>query len=173
MIVVERVSMGLWVAIFITLAVLGSVLWVKPSPRDRLVTEYRRQALAKGLKVRLLDLKLAGQLFPWIDNYRQFIFYEKSLPSHAKPKSYKAIVIRVGDDPNAHEIDQVDLVKVALSKSVDFKVLPDTAEAIVISASGISILWREYDDKSQTDSSLVDVIDVFLCECIAHSKIWT
>jgi hypothetical protein len=164
--------MGIWIAIFVTLAVFGSVLWIRPSPRDLLVIEYRRQALTKGLKVRLLDAKLAGQLFPWIDNYRQFIFYEKALPSSAKPKSHKAIVVRVGDDPYAHEIDEVDSIRLALLNSVDFKALPNTAEAIVISASGISVLWREYDDKSKSDSSLVDVIELFLSECIAHSKIW-
>lgn len=164
--------MGLWIAIFITLVVMGSVLWIKPSPRERLLTEYRRQALAKGLKVRLLDLKLAEQLFPWIDNYRQFIFYEKSLPSIAKPKSHKAIVVRVGDDPNAHELDGLDSIKLALVKCVDFNILPDTAEAIVISASGISVLWREYEDKSGSNRNYVDVIDQFLSECIIHSKIW-
>ena len=165
--------MGLWIAILITLAVLGSVLWVKPSPRERLVTEYRRQALTKAMKIRLLDAKLAAKLFPWIDNYRQFIFYEKPLPAIAKPKSHKAIVIRVGDDPNAHEIDEEDSIKLALSKQVNFSVLPNTAEAIVISASGISVLWREYDVKSKAGPSLVDVIDGFLSECAQHSKIWT
>jgi hypothetical protein len=165
--------MGLWIAIFITLVVFGSILWVKPSPRERLVTEYRKQALGKGLKVRLLDEKLSTQLFPWIDNYRQFIFYEKALPSSAKPKSHKAIVIRVGEDPHAHEIDEVDSVKLALLEKVDFKVLPSTTEAIVISASGISVLWREYEDKNQQSPSFVDVIESFLIECSAQSKIWT
>lgn len=165
--------MGLWIAIFITLVVFGSVLWVKPSPRERLLTEYRRQALVKGLKVRLLDAKLAEQLVPWVDNYRQFIFYEKPLPSSAKPKSYKAIVVRVSEDPNAHELDEEDRVREALFKKVDFKVLPSTAEAIIISASGISILWLEREDKNLPSSNPIDVIDQFLTECIVNSKIWT
>jgi hypothetical protein len=164
--------MGLWIAILITLAVLGSVLWIKPSPRERLLTEYRRLALAKGLKVRLLDVKLAEQLTPWIDNYRQFIFYEKSLPSLAKPKSHKAIVIRVTEDPHAHELDEEDQIRQSLLKNVDFKALPSTAEAIVISASGISILWLEREDKNLVNSNPVEVIDQFLAECIVNSKIW-
>ena len=135
--------MGLWIAIFITLAVFGSILWIKPSSRERLLIEYRRLALTKGLKVRLLEAKLSAQLFPWIDNYRQFVFYEKSLPSSAKPKSHKAIVVRVSVDPNAHEIDGIDPIRESLSSIPSFASLPKTAEAIVISASGIALLWRE------------------------------
>ncbi len=164
--------MGLWIAIFITLAVLGSILWIKPSPRDRFLTECRQKALAKGLKVRLLDEKLSGQLFPWIENYRQFVFYEKSLPPAAKPKSNKAIVIRLSEDIHAHEIDAIDPIKSALFEAVDRKRLPRTAEALIISVSGISLLWREYQNKEEQSLDLVSEIDDLLKECIVFNKIW-
>jgi hypothetical protein len=164
--------MGLWIAILITLAVFGSILWIKPSPRDRLLIEYRKMALSKGLKVRLLDAKLAEQLFPWIENYRQFVFYEKSLPIHAKLKSHKAIVVRVTVDPNAHEIDAIDPVRQTFSNNPRFKDLPETLEAVVISASGISILWRESANKNLDDTNPIVLIDEFLIDCIAQSKIW-
>ena len=165
--------MGLWIAIFITLLVFGSILWVKPSPRERTLTQLRTMALSKGLKVRLLDARLSAQLFPWIDNYRQFVFYEKPLPSIAKLKSNKAIVIRVSDDPNAHELDQDKPIKVALSNKVDFTLLPSTAEALVISASGISIVWREYQDGELDVFQQLELIEDFLAHCIVNSNIWT
>ncbi|MFT6906971.1 MAG: hypothetical protein ACJAS1_003644 [Oleiphilaceae bacterium] len=164
--------MGLWVAILISLAVFGSILWIKPSPRDRLLIECRKIALSKGLKVRLLDAKLAERLFPWIENYRQFVFYEKSLPIHAKPKSHKAIVVRVTLDPNAHEIDAIDPIRQVFSKNPRFKDLPVTVEAVVISVSGISILWRECANKDLDHTNPIVLIEAFLIDCIAQSEIW-
>lgn len=165
--------MGLWVAIFITLVVFGSVLWVKPSPRERILTELRAKALSKGLKVRLLDAKLSAQLFPWIEDYRLFVFYEKMLPSVAKPSSHKASVIRISEDPNAHELDEADPLKIALAENVDFTVLPDTVEALIISASGISIVWREYQSNGLDVLQQLDIIEEFLGCCIEHSQAWT
>ena len=165
--------MGLWFAILITLVVFGSILWIKPSHRERLLIDYRKTAVSKGLKVRLLDAKLAEQLFPWIENYRQYAFYEKSLPAFAKPKSHKAIVVRVTVDPNAHEIDAIDPVRQVLSNNPRFGSLPDTAEAIVISASGISILWRESSSNSLDHTHPIVLIEEFLSDCITQSKIWT
>ena len=152
---------------------MGSILWIKPSPRERLLIEYRKAALTKGIKVRLLDDKLSKKLFPWIDNYRQFVFYEKSLPASAKPKSHKAIVVRVSIDPNAHEIDAIDPIRQALVSNLSFKELPQTVEAVVVSVSGIYILWRECSDKEDAALNPVDVIDKFLIECFAHSKTWS
>lgn len=165
--------MGLWVAIFITFAVLGSILWIKPSPRERVLIEYRNLALSKGIKVRILDAKLAEQLFPWIDNYRQFVFYEKNLPISAKPNNHKAIVVRVSDDPNAHEIDEIDQIRQAILASIGFKDLPSSAEAIIISASGLSVLWREGSVEGKTVKEVVELIDGFLSKLIQNSNIWT
>lgn len=165
--------MGLWVAIFITLVVFGSILWVKPSPREKTLTQLRNSALAKGFNVRLLDAKLAANLFPWIENYRQFVLYEKTLPSAAKPKSHKAMVIRITENPNAHELDEENPIKGVLATKVDFTVLPKTVEALVISASGISIVWREYQDASLDVFQQLEVIEKFLVECIQYSNAWT
>ncbi len=164
--------MGLWIAILITLVVMGSILWIKPSPRERLLTEYRKAALAKGLKVRLLDAKLAGQLFPWIENYRQYVFYEKTLPVFAKPKSHKARVIRLSVDPGAHEIDIIDPLRQIIISNPGFLMLTKTAEALVISASGIALLWREGIVNEEDKLKPVDLIEQFLDECTQHSKMW-
>lgn len=165
--------MGLWVSILVTLIVFGSILWIQPSPRDKMLTQLRSNALSKGLKVRLLDEKLSAQLFPWIDSYQQFVIYEKTLPKLAKPKSHKAIVVRITDDPNAHEIDQVNPIKSLLLDKLDFKLLPRTSEALIISVSGISIVWREYKDDKGNALHQLELINDFLEQCITHSDIWT
>lgn len=166
-------NMGLWVAIFITLVVFGSVLWVKPSPREKTLTQLRNSALAKGLKVRLVDAKLAASLFPWIDNYRLFVFYEKNLPAAAKPKSHKAIVIRLSEDPNAHELDEENPIKSALINKIDVTTLPSTIEALVISASGIAIVWKEFKQGDLDVFQQLELIEGFLDECIINKEIWT
>lgn len=165
--------MGIWIAVFITFAVLGSVLWIKPSPREKLLMEYRQLAMAKGLKVRMLDQKLATQLFPWIENYRPYVFYEKNLPVSAKPSSAKPIVVRVSDNPDAHEIDEVDPVRQAIQSRVGFEKLPDTAEAIVISASGISVLWREVRVEGKTKETLLEELENYMQLLMKESDIWT
>lgn len=164
--------MGLWVAIFITLVVFGSVLWVKPSPREKTLTQLRNSALAKGLKVRLVDAKLAASLFPWIDDYRLFVFYEKNLPAAAKPKSHKAIVIRLSEDPNAHELDEEDAIKRAISNKVDMTTLPSTVEALVISTSGIAVVWKESKQGELDVFQQLELIEGFLDECIMNSQVW-
>ena len=156
--------MGIWITVFITLVVIGSVLWVKPSVREKNLSLMRTKALSKGLKVRLLDMKLAAQLFPWLENYRLYAFYEKPIPVHLKPKSHKARVVRLSDDPNAHEIDAVDPLKISLANNAEYDALPSTAEALVISASGIAVLWKE--QVSDKDMPEVEQIDRFLNQCL-------
>lgn len=156
--------MGIWIAVFITLVVVGSVLWVKPSVREKNLSMMRSKALSKGLKVRLLDMKLAAQLFPWLENYRLYAFYEKPIPVHLKPKSHKARVVRLSEDPNAHEIDEADSLKQLLAEKPGYSDLPQSVEALIISASGISILWRE--QVSDKEMQEVEQIDRFLQACL-------
>ena len=134
--------MGLVIAIFITFAVLGSVLWVMPSQREKSLSKMRSRALELGLKVRVLDGKLAKQLFHWLENYRPYTLYECSIPSDARPASHKARVLRLSKDFEEHELDR-DELKQQLKELGAFDGLPDTVEALVISRSGIAILWKE------------------------------
>lgn len=161
--------MGIWIAVFITLVVIGSVLWVKPSVREKNLSLMRTKALSKGLKVRLLDMKLAAQLFPWLENYRLYAFYEKPIPVNLKPKNHKARVIRLSENPNAHEIDEVDPLKLILIEKTDLGDLPNSVEALVVSASGIAILWKEQvSDKAMSE---VEQIDHFLNQCLQAPKL--
>lgn len=50
--------MAVWlVMVFIALVVVGSVMWVRPSPRDQKLAKWRRDAIMAGLKVRMQTLK--------------------------------------------------------------------------------------------------------------------
>ncbi len=162
--------MGIWIALFITFAVIGSVLWVKPSPREKNLGLMRAHAMSRGFKVRLLDMKLAAQLFPWLANYRPYVFYEKPVPANLKPKTYKARVVRLSDDPLAHEVDQIDELKQLLAKKIGLNELPDTVEALVISASGLSLLWKEKNEMG--DMTEIAQLDNFISQCLALKEIW-
>ena len=163
--------MGIWIAVFITLAVFGSVMWVMPSPREKALTEMRSRALENGMKVRLLDQKLAKVLFYWLENYRPFTLYERPLPTKDRPASHKAIVVRLSEDKNAHELDARDELKEALSKAGVFDSLPDTCEALVISQGGLAILWIEK-QKSLGSLEGIDSIRECLDKCAENSALW-
>ncbi len=159
--------MGLWIAIFITVALLGSVMWVMPSPRERALTEIRNSALEKGLRVRLVDQKLASSLFYWLDNYRGYVLYEKRLPANIKFKRHKAQVTRLSEDLSAHELDGVDETKKAFERLGLLASLPDSAEALVMSSSGISLLWKE-----ERDVADVLGVDECLSRCLEERTLW-
>ncbi len=163
--------MGFWLAILITLAVMGSVLWVMPSKREKSLTAMRSRALSLGMKVRLLDEKLASNLFYWIDNYRPYALYECMMPRDLKPSSHKARVVRLSVDENAHELDGIDELKAALDKRGVFEGLPEDCEALVISQGGIAFVWREH-QRSLDSLEEVDRIKACLERCIDNADLW-
>jgi len=136
-------DMGFWVAILITLAVLGSVMWVMPSPREKALTKMRHQAMGLGLKVRLVDKSIAGKLYPWLEDYRGYVMYEKYLPIGKKLSSNKAEVIRLSPDDNAHEIDIQNPIKLSLQEAGLLGELPESSEALTLFSGGVAFLWKE------------------------------
>lgn len=50
-------GVGTIVTILIMLVILGSVAWVRPSPRDKKIAKWRHEALIAGMKVSLQPLK--------------------------------------------------------------------------------------------------------------------
>lgn len=44
------------IVIFVALMVIGSVAWVRPSPRDKRLADYRYKAIVAGLKVSLTKM---------------------------------------------------------------------------------------------------------------------
>jgi len=154
-------DMGFWVAILITLAVFGSVMWVMPSPREKALTEMRRQAMGFGLKVRLVDQALAGKLYPWLEDYRGYVLYEKYLPAGQKMSTNKAQVIRLSADDRAHEVDVQNPVKVSLQQAGLLNGLPESSEALTLFSGGISFLWKEKGGAEE-----VKRVEECLSECV-------
>ena len=56
--------MGFVIAVLLTLAMAGSVLWVMPSAREKALSAMRQKALENGVRVRLLDEKTAARANP-------------------------------------------------------------------------------------------------------------
>jgi hypothetical protein len=135
--------MEFWIAILITLAVFGSVLWVMPSPREKALIDMRQKAMGLGLKVRLVDKTLAGKLYPWLEDYRGYVLYEKYIPIGKKMLSNKIQVIRLSVDHQAHEIDVENPVKITLQQAGLLDNLPESSEALTLFSGGFSFLWKE------------------------------
>ena len=155
--------MGFWIAIFITLAVFGSVLWVMPSPREKALIQMRHKAMGLGLKVRLVDKAIAGKLFPWLESHHGYVMYEKYHPIGKKALSSKTKIIRLSVDKNAHELDLEEPIRQFLDQANMIKDLPASSEAIALFSGGVALLWRERDEPDG-----VERIEECLARCVAE-----
>lgn len=142
--------MGLAIAILLTLAMLGSVMWVMPSPREKQLTEMRQKAMGLGIKVKLLDQKQAANLYPWVDNHRGFVTYELSLPAGQKWPIKSAKVVPV-DQSALHELDREHGLTQIVTTQGCLDDLPDTAEAMVFYSGCVGLLWREDSGEEEVD----------------------
>lgn len=135
--------MELAIALLLTLAIAGSVLWVMPSPHEKKLDAFRKLAMAEGIRVRLLDTSMAARFIPWIKDHRGYVLYELSCKSgRALPvKGYR--VVRLSDDDSLHELDRQEPLRQNLLASGMFEVLPASCESLVVSAGGVSIVWQE------------------------------
>lgn len=150
--------MGFVIAILITLAVAGSILWVMPSKRDLRLTRMRQSALAHGLKVRLLDEKLAKKFFPWLENYREFVLYENY--SLKLPKGQELAVYRTTSDADVHELDKLRANYISAEALSEDAALPVSHEAVVVYPSGIGVLWREQGDAEEVDQLAESILRI-------------
>ena len=159
--------MGLWIAIAVTLLVLGSVLWVMPSARDKMLTEVRQKALAHGTKVRLLDQKLASSLFPWLDDFRGYVLYEKYFAANPRQVKFPSYAIRLSEHEPESEFDLPDPLKSCLDETALAKNLPASAEALAFFPRGVALLWRE-----SGETEVVERIDRCLQGCLETASLW-
>lgn len=148
--------MGITIAVLLTLAMLGSVLWVMPSPREKMQTVMRGLALQNGVKVRLLDESTARSMFPWIENHRGYVVYDLPLPAGKKWSLAKPVVQPV-DEEKLHELDRISSGRQALSALNVFEDLPENSEAVILYAGGLSVVWREQGGE-ESAQQLIDVL---------------
>lgn len=131
------------IALLLTLAIAGSVLWVMPSPYEKKLDAFRKSAMSKGIRVRLLDSAMAAKCVPWLNDYRGYVLYEQPC-TPGKPLPVKAYVsIRLSDDDSLHDLDRLNPLRQKLINEHYLEGLPSTCEALVFSAGGIAMVWRE------------------------------
>jgi hypothetical protein len=132
--------MGVVVAVLLCLAAFGSLMWVMPSQREKQLTELRRQAMQRGLRVRLLDQGLQKAYFRWLGDHRGLVLYERqcSLASAGRHE-FAPMVVRL---PITEEDDQI-LSRALMVDTKWIDSLPEGAEALLIHPSGVALLWRE------------------------------
>lgn len=140
--------MGIVIAIFITLVVAGSILWVKPSRRDVRIADIRRKAMSHGIRVRLLDEKLVRSMFPWLSDHRGLSIYENH--NLDVPVDREMRVFRVNGLEDLHELDRLNFDE--LERKISSYDMPDGIEAIVVYPTGVGLLWNEQGDESAVDA---------------------
>ncbi|KZY62585.1 hypothetical protein A3742_13305 [Oleiphilus sp. HI0071] len=133
--------MGWFIAVFVTLMIAGSVLWIKPSKRDLRITELRREAMSQGIRVRLVDEKLKENLFPWLEDHRGYAVYENHQLPAREGRQMKAFEVR--SQSQLHELDilKLDADEVKL-RSLE-KGLPEGVRGVVLFPDGVGLLWDE------------------------------
>lgn|GEM_PF-1155039 len=152
--------MGFVIAILITLAIMGSVLWVMPSPRDQAITKLRQQAMRKGMKVRLLDEHLRVKLFPWLADKRSYVLYEMPFALKGKGQESRTCVLRLVGRDTIHELDR----DIETHDYIEYHDLlgrvPKSTEAIAFYGGGVALLWRE-----SVGENDIDLIESVLKHC--------
>ena len=159
--------MGIWIAVVITLLVLGSVLWIMPSTRDKMLMEVRQQALMQGLKVRLLDQQSASALFPWLDDFRGYVLYEKYFAADRKQLKFQPFVIRLSAHQPESEFELEDPLKQTLDRTGLVEKLPASVEALAFYPRGVALLWRE-----SGEAGAVERIGNCLQGCLETATLW-
>ena len=133
--------MGWFIAIFVTLMIAGSVLWIKPSKRDLRITELRRKAMSKGMRVRLVDEKLRENLFPWLDDYRGYAVYENHQLAAREGRQMRAFEVR--SETQLHELDILNLDADETKLRSFEESLPAGVRGVVLYPDGVGLLWDE------------------------------
>lgn len=146
--------MGFAIAILLTLAMLGSVLWVMPSPREKRIEQFRRLAMSKGVRVRLLDSALAGKWVPWVEDFRGLVSYHMPCKAGEKLPVSGITVIRLQEDEDMHELDRESALRRAFLATGLSENLPVCCEAVIFSPGDVAIVWPEQKTEEDLDKVL-------------------
>lgn len=151
--------MGFAIAVVLTMALLGSVLWVMPSPREQRLSKMRQHAMSRGMKVRILEEKHIAKLYPWLKETRAYVTYEQAKSGGSKWPIKKPVVVPLRQE-SVHELDRQGELYAQLEQRADLAALPESAEALVFYSACVALLWRE------DDAEGVDVVAKTLEACL-------
>ncbi|MDX1451323.1 MAG: hypothetical protein R3183_02115 [Oleiphilaceae bacterium] len=157
--------MGMVIAVLLTLALAGSVLWVMPSPKERRITAMRNAALKNGLRVRLLDASMAKGYFSWLADHRGYVLYELPRLGGTASAGIRPRVIRLRRPENEHELDRDAACEAYVAQRDLIKRLPTCSEALLFQPASVAVLWQE---SKESDESVVEEIARVLKECLDH-----
>ena len=143
--------MGLVIAILAMLLVLGSFLWMRPSPRDQFLSKLRSQALMSGFRIsslKLPDMSESGR----INHHQEIItIYVKTL-AVVKQTSIPYTVMRTTGEagiylPGGWDWHNRRDLSEPLMKSIGHFVasLPISVSVVTVDQSQASISWDEKD----------------------------
>ena len=144
--------LGWLVAIFGTLVVAGSILWIKPSKRELRITALRQEAMKKGLRVRLVDEKLKDKFFPWLDDYRGYVIYETHQLPVKEGRGMKAV--QVHSSAELHELDRRNMDGDQARVLANQEHIPNQISGVVLYPDGVGLLWDESGDAGDIDGLL-------------------
>lgn len=145
--------MGWFIAIFVTLMIAGSVLWIKPSKRELRITELRRKAMSQGIRVRLVDEKLRENMFPWLDDHRGYAVYENHRLGGREGREMRAFEVR--RETQLHELDILKLDADEKKLRSCEESLPAGVRGVVLYPDGVGLLWDESGGAELVDSLVV------------------
>ncbi len=156
--------MGFVIAILLTLAMAGSVLWVMPSPREKRISAMRKRAMECSARVRLIDKAMATQMIPWVDDHRGYVSYELGNDGGASASLKGFKVVRLSFDANLHELDMLDPLRQRVEAAGLLSAWPESAEALVFSPLGVAVIWREVGTEDDIQG-LVEKLRLCLSSC--------
>lgn len=145
--------MGVWIVVFIALALMGSFFWILPSPRDRKRMELRQKAMRLGLKVRFPDKGLKERLVRFEDQILGAVMYELFIVTRKKPALTGSFFI-IKDEEGWRFIERslpLNLQNISESILGELKLLPDNFDLIMLSSNGTSVFWDERGEDEYVD----------------------
>lgn len=154
--------MGMLIAVFATLALLGSVMWLKPSPTQRRQEEFRALARQLGLDVRLAPLPQTRRARVRQESPDPGVVYRLLRFDIKAPLARDYVLVRESADaPWEPQTDEA--LPAVLQQALDGVLagLPRDSVAVELTAHGPGVYWRERGDV-QTVRDLAGALEQLL-----------
>lgn len=139
--------MGALIAVLVALALLGSVMWLKPSPAQRRQEEFRALARQLGMDVRLAPLPQTRRARVRLESPDPGVVYRLLRFDIKAPLVRDYVLVRENADaPWEPQTDEV--LPAALQQVLDGVLpgLPRQSVAVELTAHGPGVYWRERGD---------------------------
>lgn len=140
--------MGIIVSIIVVLMLIGSVLWLKPSPSQQRQTKLRLLARQLGLDVRLTALPQVRRARVRGETPQQGVVYRLLKFGEHNPDALEYLICRANAESEWETESDVTLpapIRTELDRVL--AQLPSDAVAFEITPVGCGVYWRERGDE--------------------------